>query len=342
VKLHWVTDYFGVGNSYGYSIHNSKAKEACERLGVVMDASSDVAFHVTPPHMFEPVPGKKNIAYAAWEASQLPECFRILERADAVCLTASFLVEPFRKLLPGKPIYHVPLGVDSDLFRYVDRNDAKRRPIYGGPKHRPFRFLWLGAPNARKGPLHVLEAWRAFADSPNCELYLKTTFPQGEHDQPPGIKRIGNIIFDSRRVPATELAGIYAHSHAFAFPSVGEGFGLTLGEAMATGLPCVYTPATAMLDLAPPDELVGYPIKYDLKWEDWSWTGVDEALERSYQLQAQLATPDTYDLALQMGKVMSDWQQALARGRKAARRIREHFTWEKCGRKLIEVVESIS
>ncbi len=56
-----------------------------------------------------------------------------------------------------------------------------------------------------------------------------------------GLRRIGNIIFDSRRVPVTELAGIYNHAHAFLFPSVGEGFGLcvhpgTLLESR-TGMP---------------------------------------------------------------------------------------------------------
>ncbi len=128
-------------------------------------------------------------------------------------------------------------------------------------------------------------------------------------------------------------------SHSF----VGNGMILhnTFAEAMATGLPSIYTPATAMLDLAPIEEQVGYPIKFDLKWEDWSWAGTEDDAARSYAIQAQLATPDTYDLALNMGKVMSDWTNALARGRKASRRIRELFTWENCGRKLIEVVESI-
>jgi hypothetical protein len=37
------------------------------------------------------------------------------------------------------------------------------------------RFLWIGAPNARKGWELVLQAWRVFAGDPHYELYLKTT-----------------------------------------------------------------------------------------------------------------------------------------------------------------------
>ncbi len=99
MKLHWATNYYGVGNSFGYATHDSKAREACERLGVEIDESAPVAMHVTPPHMFKPVEGKKNVAFCAWEAVQLPECFEVLKGCDALCVTASFLIEPFRRLL---------------------------------------------------------------------------------------------------------------------------------------------------------------------------------------------------------------------------------------------------
>ena len=44
-------------------------------------------------------------------------------------------------------------------------------------------------------------------------------------------------IDDKEKWPG--LVQMYHHAHAFCFPSMGEGFGLTLAEAMATGLPVI-------------------------------------------------------------------------------------------------------
>lgn len=48
------------------------------------------------------------------------------------------------------------------------------------------------------------------------------------------------------RVTDVELANLYAHAHAYVFPSLNEGFGLPLVEAMQQGLPCAAANNTAM------------------------------------------------------------------------------------------------
>ena len=48
------------------------------------------------------------------------------------------------------------------------------------------------------------------------------------------------------RVTEDELAHLYAHAHAYVFPSLNEGFGLPLVEAMQQGIPCAAANNTAM------------------------------------------------------------------------------------------------
>lgn len=337
----WATDYPGAsGNSLGYHYHDKNMRQSLLDAGCVFDADAPVAVHVTPPHAFRPIPGKKNIVSCAWEAHELPENFRVLEQADWVAVTAKYLVEPFREFLGGRvPVSCLYLGVHADQFPLVNRLDATRRPVFRARGGRRLRFLWVGAPNARKGPLHVIEAWKAFADNPNCELYLKTSMPADCQDKA-GVKQIGNVTFDSRRVPMPELVRIYHEAHAFLFPSVGEGFGLTLGEAACTGLPCVYTPWTSMSELLPPSRELGYPIGFGLAQQDWSWENFDGPGTKM-QVNVTIASPDTTDLARQMFRVMANYPEACRRGRNAAQHIRDKFTWQRCGHELSSIIRAV-
>ena len=339
IAVAWQTEYpQAVGNSLGYSYHNDNAREAMVAEGVRMDACAPVAVHVCPPHRFEPVPGKASVVYCAWEAPQLPENFRVLKDAAAVCVTATYLVEPFRQLLGDVPVHYVPLGVKSDVFRYVDRRMNKRRPVIRPRSDKPFRFLWVGAPNARKGAMHVMEAWKVFDGMPGVELYLKTTVPPDSPDREK-VTRIGNVITDTRKVPIDELVRLYHSAHCFVFPSVAEGFGLTLGEALATGLPAIVCPWSSMPDLVPNDQY-GYHVRFKTIKDCWTWEDSD-GYGTPMVADVEIANPDTAHLAEQMIRVARDPLAAFDVGLRGSERIRTQFTWKRCGQSLRKVVEEV-
>ncbi len=105
VRIAWATDYHGDGNSFGYAVHNDEARSALVRAGATIDSGAPVAVHVAPAHRFRPIQAKLNVLYTAWESTDLTQSVREgVARADAVAVTARFLVDPFRRAVPGLPV----------------------------------------------------------------------------------------------------------------------------------------------------------------------------------------------------------------------------------------------
>ena len=339
MRVHWTTDFEGVSFSFGFHVHNRLAREACVARGLVLDRDAPVAVSCAPVMRFFAVPGKVNVLFTAWESPQIPEGFReFLERADLICVTASFLVEPIRAVVPRTPVVVVPLGVDHSQFPFVDRTVAPRRAFTGKKR---FRFLWCGAPNHRKGPRQVLEAWKAFdPDGPGAylsdrvELYLKYSVPDRDSR---GVEKHGNIIIDDRRVSVEELSRIYASAHCFVFPTAGEGFGLTAAEAAATGLPVIFPPATALTDLF--DGSCGWPVRTIPTPLDWSWDNVD-GMGTRLDCHVVAEVCDTKDLAAKMLAAYRNPDLCCKLGAVASARMRS-FTWERTANLLIDAIRSV-
>ncbi len=324
MKICWASEHTGVGNAYGHVLGARLGREALAAQGVDVTPTADIAVHHAPPHAFQPIDGKVNILWAAWEFTELtPPEVEGLKRADVLFCTAKFLVPVFEQA-SGVPTFYVPQGIRTDLF-----TEAKRKPL-SRKRRKPFRYLWVGAPNDRKGWKHLFAAWKPFASDPTCELYVKTTFASdalksGWH---------GNVIIDTEKRSDDEMVKLYHSAHAFVFPSMGEGFGFTLGEAMATGLPCIYTPATALADLADAD--CAYPVKFTVG----PYFTMEYAKDKFQTVPA--ANADVTDVARQMIRIRRNYREALRKGHLAACRIRERFTWAHSGRALKARLEMVA
>jgi glycosyltransferase involved in cell wall biosynthesis len=337
--VHWATDYpDAIGNLLGYATHNNKMREALAATGVEFSESADIAIHVCPPHLFKPIKGKRSILSCAWEATEMPASFKALRYAEVVCPTATFLIEPLKALLPNTRVEYLPLGVDVERFAYRDRMADYRRNIQQMARGKPgkrMRFLWVGAPNMRKGVAHIAKAWEAaFSGNPHAELYLKSNSTADG-----GFGRVGNVTYDTRRLPIDDLIALYHSAHAFMFPSMCEGFGLTMAEAMATGLPTIYTPWSAMLDLAPVDQNLGYPLQFEKLERDWTEAFAGNSM---HDVRVTVANADVTDLANRMAEVMRFYPTACEKAYRASQRIRECFTWERAGRTLRKIVDQVN
>ena len=143
----------------------------------------------------------------------------------------------------------VPNGVDVDRFPPVD--DAQRRALRAriGAADR-FLFLSVGGVEPRKGSVHAFRALarlRGVLDPPPVLAVVGGhSFQDYTAYRDAALAELPSLGLESGvdvvllgTVSEAELGGWYAAADALAFPSVKEGWGLVVLEAMNAGLPVV-------------------------------------------------------------------------------------------------------
>jgi|SRR6185437_3872237 len=121
----------------------------------------------------------------------------------------------------------------------------------GADPSRPFTFGTVGGQPLRKGFLYLLQAWKQL-QLPNARLLLRTDAPL---DRSPVLRGL------LRELPNVEIvryvgnmSDFYRRCDAFVFPTIDDGFGMALLEAMAQGLPSITTTHCGAAELFTPDK----------------------------------------------------------------------------------------
>jgi len=161
-----------------------------------------------------------------------------LALADKVYVASSYTL----KTLASAPAFRASV----EVIPY----GAPPRPVGGRPARveragdGPLRAIFVGSLGQRKGLSYLFRACRALG--PGVELTVIGTLPL----QPcPALEQ---ELKQVRWIPSCPHAQVLAEMAAhdvFVFPSLFEGFGLVLLEAMAMGLPVITTAHTAGPDL---------------------------------------------------------------------------------------------
>ena len=149
-----------------------------------------------------------------------------LALATRISVASAFTKRSLEGTGTRAPIVVVPYGFPVASF-------APRAAAPTGP----FTVLAVGMHDLRKGTPYLLEAWKRAA-IPGAELHLV------------GPMRLAKSFLDGYaglfrhwpHVPKAELGARYAAAVVLAFPTLGDGFGLVIQEAMCTGTPVVTTP----------------------------------------------------------------------------------------------------
>lgn len=143
----------------------------------------------------------------------------------------------------------VPLAVDHDRFRPADGpRPPAVRDICDGPY-----LLWVGALEPRKDVPTLVAAFERLAAEVPHTLVLVGPDAWGAEAIAERIAAspVRHRIVRTGWVSEDTKADLYRHADAFAYPSLAEGFGLPVLEALACATPTVTTTGSA------PEEVAG-------------------------------------------------------------------------------------
>ena len=141
------------------------------------------------------------------------------------------------------------LGVDPGKVRVV-HHGVRALTHTPTPARREKIILHVGAIQHRKNIARLVEAFEKV--DPEWQLVLAGSAGYGA---PEILARIASSPSRARilvlgYVPSHELSGWYARAMIFAFPSLDEGFGMPVLEAMAAGVPVIASNRSSVVEVA--------------------------------------------------------------------------------------------
>ena len=159
-----------------------------------------------------------------------------LKLADCIFVASSFTKESILKYYPhslSSPIKVIPYGFPNV---YEERN-------YENNSNRKLKFLYVGRLSQSKGLSYLFEAIDKYHDDIELTIVGYNSYP--------------NCIALQNQLKKHKYIGTLAHDHVLKemrkadvliFPSLFEGFGMVITEAMSQGTPVIATNRTCAVD----------------------------------------------------------------------------------------------
>lgn len=217
--------------------------------------------------------------------------------------------------VPPASIAVVPGGVEERFMPVADAQTLSRVRRYLGVGDAPF-VLAIGMLEPRKNLNRLMDAFAAIKERPDVAPNLKLVLAGGKGWLFDGIfehhaasRARDDIVFPGF-IPDELLPGLYSSAAVFAFPSLYEGFGLPILEAMACGTPVVASRASCLPEVADGAAVMVDP------------TSVDSIVDGLYR-------------ALTVPQLRADLVQ---RGRERA----GQYTWRAAAERLLEVYRRVA
>ncbi len=226
-----------------------------------------------------------------------------MHTADRVIAVSGYTKELIERVYDAPPERVVPIhnGIDTAQFEDAGTRDYEDRRG---------TVLFLSRLVPQKGPLHFLEAARRVLEvHPDARFVVAGKGPMMteciDYTIEHGIA--GNVHF-AGFVPDHSLAEVYGKSAVYVLPSISEPFGISILEAMATGLPTIVTKTTG----------AGEALDHVLKVDFW----------------------DTEEMADMMIGLLSSTALREEMGRRGGREVHK-FAWEDCGRDTLALYQDL-
>jgi autotransporter strand-loop-strand O-heptosyltransferase len=277
------------------------------------------------------------IAYNVWESTLQPEEFfnKLLEY-DQLWVPSKWQKEcTVKQGYPEDRIKVVPEGVDTKTF-YPEEIS---HPVTSDGR---FKFALFGRWDYRKSTKEILETFlKTFNENDPVDIIVSIDNMWG--DQMDGYKtteerleaynlidpRIKILHFPTRK----DYIEILKSCHVFVSCARSEGWNLPLIEAMACGVPSIYSNCSAQLEFA---EGKGIPVNI---------IGEKPADQNDYgryqmsDLPGNYYEPDFNDLSIQMRRAYSEYDSLKKKALIESEEIRKNFNWERVAEIGKETIE---
>ena len=241
---------------------------------------------------------------------------RVLAEANAIVCVNRAESEKMQAKFPGKPVIHLPNGVDLARFEQGDRHQFREAHRIGKDD---FMVLAVGSFYAQKNQQFLLDAFINFKKKVfNAKMvFIGVVYDQDYFNEleakiaaaglTEDVVLIKNVKFDS-----PELPDAYAAADLFVLPSKYETFGIVVLEAWAARKPVLCAKVGGLADLM-----------------------VDGDSGRFFDLES------VADLTEKIHAVAADRELAEGLAAGGFRRVQE-YSWENITAKLAELYERLS
>ena len=176
----------------------------------------------------------------------------------------------------------IPNGLTTGCQRVEETAMHKARTELKIPSSR--YVLTLSSLEPRKNLRTILKSWALLHEWLPSDIWLVVAGAKAdqavyaENEISPDLPRVHFTGY----VPDEHLAGLYSGASLFLFPSLAEGFGIPLLEAMACGVRCIASNAPSLQEVG--GDAVVYVDALDTK-------GLTEAIAKEFQLGASRHRP---------------------------------------------------
>lgn len=273
----------GIRNALGVGVHYSNISDALRRIYGIGNCIEEVdstrqeallrAASESQPNdiniCFVSIPLQNhfrgtNIQWIVFESTRVPEIVM------STMLTADIVWVPSewgRQTLVANGLDPdrcdvVPEGVNIELYH----------PWAPPVPAAPLKFLMLGKFEQRKSQLETLLAWaHVFGKNTDVELTLKTNHFVNVDGKKESLNNFLNSLNLTNVRPVwdshsqDQIVELYRQHHVFVLPTKGEGWGLPLIEAAASGMPIITTMYSGHTEFLQHIGSSVVPVDYDLE-----------------------------------------------------------------------------
>ena len=307
--LHSQTLYNQDGSRTDYPIYNYQANYQPD-INLVINES----YH---HYFYDDYKGPK-IAYSMYETTEFPNDF-----LDQIKKFNQFWVPSewqknclIEQGFPSDKIRIVPLGVDENVF------NTKKKKLKN-----KFTFAIFGRWDQRKSTIDLIRCFNnLFKNNENVELLLSVDNPYDIDGLKNTQNRLKHYNLESKNIrilnflTKQDYVDCLKSIHVFLSCSKGEGWNLPLIEAMACGVPSIYSECSGQLEFA---KNLGIPIK--IKSQEKANKFISEQFCKS--IQGDYYIPDFDDLKNKMIEIYENYDKFLKKSINESSIIIKNFSW---------------